>query len=127
MGEGKVHRNRHTPKPRPTYKKAATASTDANIGNGEAAAVAALVSLCQPGPAFDHTVHTYQQLEITDEEDLKEQSEDEDNKDEEEEDQELEDKEDQVDQLMESDNEDNGKSHIHVIDILLTAHITRSP
>jgi hypothetical protein len=67
---------------------------------------------------------TYQRLEIfniSDEEDLK-TSEDEVNM---EEAQEL---ESEVDQLMESENDDNGKLHIHVIiDIFLTARITRSP
>jgi hypothetical protein len=108
------------PKPCPAYKKAATDSTDADIGNGEAAAVAALVSLRQPESAFDRT---YRQIfNVPDEEDLKAPSEDEDEDEDEEEDQEGEE-----DQLMESENEDNGKLRIHVIDIPLTAHITRSP
>jgi hypothetical protein len=44
------------PKPRPAYKAASTSSTDAaNVGNGEAAAVAALVSMHQSESAFNRT------------------------------------------------------------------------
>lgn len=106
------------PKPRPTYKKAATAgaSTDADIGNGEAAAVAALVSLRQPDSesAFNHT-QAYQQIfnaPASDEEDLSDVEVLEDDEEEEGH------SEDEEDQLMESEN-DNGKLRIHVIDILL--------
>jgi hypothetical protein len=109
------------PKPRPAYKAASTSSTDAaNVGNGEAAAVAALVFMRQSESAFNRT---YRQIfNVPDKEDLNAPSEDDKDDDEDEDG-----REDEEDQLIESENEDSRKLRVHVIDIPLTAHITRSP